>query len=45
MNEDQKQPTILVEPDAWATKTECVGPDYGKTQEASPCPDRFGSAE
>lgn len=32
MNETQKQPTIAVEPDAWATKTECVGPDYGKTQ-------------
>ena len=32
MNNEQKQPTIAVEPDAWATITKCVGPEYGKTQ-------------
>lgn len=30
MNNEQKQPTIAVEPDAWATITKCVGPEYGK---------------
>jgi len=32
MDNDQKQPTIGVEPDAWATITKCVGPEYGKTR-------------
>ena len=26
------EPKIYVEPDAWATITKCVGPEYGKTR-------------
>jgi len=32
MSKEEKQPTIGIEPDAWATVTKCIGPGYGKTQ-------------